>query len=386
MIILPGIVAVGIQSPPKDTRIVVFEPYKELAYTFNLVNADYIHSYKNAPPELDSGIQIIDTAQDSGPRSIAVNIILPETLAPGKYVIYIGGKETRPGGGTVGGVAAIQSAITIISLYQGIYPEYLFTTTDVGVNQTSTFSMTVHNYGSQTITAMHAVIDIYSSDNTRVGTITTSIDTLGSNEEKTLQATLDAAKFNLQPGTYKAVAKFISDGKEYPVQEREFRVGSLKVDIVDWTPIIYVNTTNKFQVFISSDWASPIENVYAKIYTPDKKVVKTPNLDVNKFQRAALEGYIETTNYPLGKTQLDIEVFYASTSVRKTVQVDVAQAPPSSAGAKAEVEEPKQVGMNTTTLLIIIGGILVLILINILVFKKKTNSSPTTPPVKPPKI
>ncbi len=390
IIISPVVLAVGIQQPSLAARTIIFEPHKEVTIPYNLVGAEYIHTYKRAG-NLNSSVTINDPDQDGGPRSINVDIKLPESLDPGTYTIFIGGLETSPGGtGQVGGVAAIESRITIISLYPGIYPLFSIQPADVGVGQNGTVKVDIQNMGQDKINAAQAVIDIVDSDNNTIGTIYSNVDSIDSNSGKTLEAQLDAAQLKLKQGAYILRVHIVTDGKISSVQEKELRVGSLSVAVVDWTKEIYAGAINKFTISIESDWASPIEGVYAKIYLPDKTVVKTPNLDITKFQRATLEGYIDATNFSLGNNSFDVEVFFAQSSIRKTIPVIVTQGTPAET-ATAQREEPQKTtsgtssGMSTTTIVII--ALAILIVVNVFfLFKKNKPPQASGPSQVPPKV
>ena len=376
------VVSIGIIEPSYEERYIVFQPNIERHYEFTIGKAEFIHSFKNAGV-LDPYVTVNDPAQDSGPRPISADIKLPEKIDPGLYYIFIGGLETSGEPGTVSARAGIQSKITVLSLYPGKYLEYSLTANDVGVNEKINFSMALSNYGIEDIGAVKGIIDIYDPENNFVQAIYTNTISIKSVENKALIAEFYA--LNLKPGIYKAVGRIEYDGiKPNSTRESFFRIGSLNIIINDYTREVIVNATNRFEITITSDWVGTISGVYGRVYTPNQKTLKTPNLDINKFQTAKLETYWETKGLEIGEYDVVIEIFYEKTSIKKTVKVNVID------GIPPIIEKPKTFEIKTTTIAIIAAVILALINIGIFFYIKKPKnkneeSNQNSTSIQPPK-
>ncbi|GIU70272.1 MAG: hypothetical protein KatS3mg002_1508 [Candidatus Woesearchaeota archaeon] len=308
-----------------------------------------------------------------------MRLSLPESLTPGVYEVLFGGREYKEVGGTVGGLAAVASRVTVISLYDGVYPSFSIIANDIGLGEKTNITATIENFGTDTINGAYVNFEIYDPEDNLITTLKSN-NVIVPSKKETLNpviayATFDSSKFEIRPGFYKVLATLNYDGKvSSEKKEATFRIGTLNVFIKDWTNKIYHNVTNKFIIRIESDWSGLINDVYAKIYTPDG-TLKTPNLDLNKFQSANLESYWEVKKTGLGNQTITIEVFYSGTSVKKDVIVEVV--PPIGPG----VEKPS----NIYSLNILIIVLLILIISNIYFFvlrNKKKDNQQINPPVK----
>jgi hypothetical protein len=353
---------------PESERIIIFEPYFEKEFSVNVYNSERIQSFIY-PGILEPYTTLIDDAPLTGPRIIKMKLSLPDSLPPGVYEIMFGGKEYYEVGGTVGGLAAVGTRVNVLSLYPGLYPDFSFNAYDLGVGEKTNFTVTIENFGTESIQGAYATIEIYDPNNNLVTTLKTNNAPVPNKKISlrpvVVQATFDSSKFDLKPGLYNAIATLNYDGQTFPdKRESPFRLGTLNVVVTDWTRTLYANVTNKFIITIESDWASTIEDVYARVYTLDG-TLKTPNLDLNKFQTAQLEAYWEVKKTQLGNQTVSIEVFYGGTSSKKDVIVEIV--PP--------IEPIEEKPMQISPMMI---GILVLVLLvafNIYFFVFKKNNS-----------
>lgn len=339
---------------PLEERTLIFEPYLEKEFVVYVFNFEKIESIIYAG-ELAPYAELIDTNQYGPPREIRMRLSLPESLAPGIYTVQFGGREYYEVGGTVGGLAAVASTVTVLSLYPGIYPTFSLSSYDIGLGEKMNLTVNIDNFGTQDIQEAYANIDIYDSDGNLITTLKTNNVRVPSKKSSlgsvSAQATFDSSKFGLKPGFYNAIATLSYDGQTLPEKKESlFRLGTLKVNVVDWTKTIYANVTNKFVITIESDWSGKIDDVYARVSTPDG-ILKTPNLDIDKFQRAQLEAYWEVKKTELGNQTISIELFYAGLSEIKQVVVEVV--PPIGPGVeKPQLISPILLGMIILALLI----------------------------------
>jgi len=380
--------AISMNQMAVEDRIVIFEPYLEKDFSVFVFNSEKVESIMY-PGGLEPYATIIDDNQYGPPREIKMRLSLPETLSPGSYDVLFGGREYYNVGGTVGGIAAVASRVTVLSLYDGLYPKFSVAATDIGLGERMNITVTIENFGTQDIGGAYASIDIYDPDNNLVTTLKTNNVAVPSKKNSLqptiVQATFDSSKFDLLPGFYKAVGTLSYDGQTLPDKsEAAFRLGTLTVTIKDWTRTIYANVTNKFVVTIESDWSGRIDDVYARVSTPDG-ILKTPNLDVDKFQTTQLETYWEVKKTELGNQTISIELFYAGISIIKQVIVEVT--PPIGPG----VEKPSSISISPTLIGITVLALLIAINIYFFVFKRNKNennqrSNPPNNGMQPPRM
>lgn len=367
------IYAVGIQGPETSEKTIEFEPNIEKRITFGVTDAEKIKVYVEG--DLTEYVTIIDPAPDSGPRTIEVVIKLPEQLTPGRYTIYLRAQELPSAPGMVGATAAMRTRIPINVYYPGKYPEYTLRIDDLNINEKTNATVNVNNFGLVQIDSAQAKIDIYDEQDNQITTIYTSTKTIIAKGNENLVAVLDSAQFNMRKGNYYGIATLTYDGIiANQTDKAPFRIGTLNVEIVDWTKEAYPNAINKFEIYIESDWSGTIEDVYAKIYTPNNLELKTPNVDAKKFDKAKLETYWDTKDLQTGEYDVKLEVFYQGKSVTKTIKVNLIE------GIPPIIEQPEKSfgeSMNMTTILLIIIAVLVaLVILNMFfLFKKRDNDN-----------
>ena len=375
------------QSPPED-RFLIYIPGIEKQFGVFIGDVQNFHSYIKTPVEFQDYVTLLDDAQDSGPRGIQAIVRMPPGLKPGKYEIFMGGKEIASPGGMISALTAIQSRITVLSLYPGEYAIFNLVLGDVGVNESTNFTISVENYGINIINAAQGYIEIYGPDGEFVANITTNVGSVpvktaeNPEAQAILYATFTPATYNLKPGNFHAVGHLIYDGVFAPDSENgDFRVGSLTVKIIDWTRSLYINSTNKFEIKISSDWVGQIDDVYARIITPNHGTIKTPNLDLNRFSSATLETYWETDKLELNPYNVTIQLYYAGTMTEKVVEVNM------TTGTPPVEERPKSnftLTLGTNTIILIVLVLIFIFNIYFFVFRKKAPVSNDN--LKPPKL
>lgn len=379
IILINNVYAISMNQMSQESRTIIFEPNLEKEFSVYVFNSERIESIIY-PGILAEYVELIDNNQYGPPREIKMRLKLPATLEPGTYEVMFGGREYKTVGGTVGGLAAVASRVTILSLYQGKYPQFSVSADDIGIGETTNITVSIENYGYDDIQYAYAIIQIYDPENSLVATLNTNAVNVPS-KKKQLKSSIATAQFisknyNLRPGIYTIKAKLIYDNSELPEEKNlTFRIGTLTVNIIDWNKIIYANVTNKFIIKIESDWAGEIKDVYAKVYTIDG-TLKSPNLDIQKFQTAELETYWDVKKTPLGNQTITIEVFYEKKSSKKEIIVEVV--PPIGPG----VEKPAQISV--LTIGIIVLAILIAINIYLFLFRKKENKEDNN--IKPPYI
>lgn len=366
--------SISMNNMAKEDRFVLFEPYYQKEFSMYVFNAPKIESYMIGG-DLEQYMTLIDTAPNSGSRELRMILKFEDYLAPGLYTVYFGGRELSEIQGTVSARTAVASAITILSLYDGQYPIFGVTFNDVARNDKTEVKVTAENYGKQRIDAARAVIEVYDPNDALVKTLYTDYGTVESKMNlaavTTLNTVFDSAGLN--PGVYKWKVKLEYDGQSTAYQEGTFRIGDLSIRILDYTTNVYVNTTNRIIVRIESDWVGVIDDVYMKLFVPKNGPIKSPDLDMQKFQTASLEAYWETKGLDLGAYDIPVEIYYSGKTLSETLKINVLYS------SEPIKEEPKPIN---NTLLIIIAVLVILAGFNIYYFilrKDKKEENKDTP-------
>jgi len=142
--------------------------------------------------------------------------------------------------------------------------------------------------------------------------------------------------------------------------EKNFRIGSLFVDITNYTSRFMKNSLQRFEIGIESKWNDPIEDVYAnvKIFNATRNLFsfKTPSEKLEGWESKTVTGFLDTRGLAPGVYDGEIALLY--TSGKKSGQ--------STKAIKIEVRED---WWNAYLLYIIIGCFaLVIMAVALLIF------------------
>ncbi len=356
LLLIPSVVGVSV-VPAK--RIIDFEPNLETTFSFRVSGAGSIEtSFEGS--DLADYVTIEDSNQGSGARSVKVKLDLPSKMEKqGKNYGYFVASEVNDLGG-VGGVAAIRAPIVVVVPYEGLYAEIILKPEHVNEGETSNVELEVNNLGTEKIVDAYATISVYSGDQ-KVGTVETNRITLEPKEDGTVYASINTN--GMKPGTYRMVAEF-NYGKIATI-ENEFRIGTLDMDIVDFTNRVRAGEISKFEVEVESKWNNEIKGVYAEI-TINGTTVKTPSYDVLPWERKTFETYVDIRDMPVGSYPVDVVLRYSDKTDQEQGILTVAELEQE----QVSMETPKQ---RSDLMPVVMLGILICILVGIVVIilKKK---------------
>lgn len=356
----------------KNKKLIQFEPGKEEELRFQLFDSPRIRA--SLEGDLAEYCTLVDPSPDGGSRTISIRLKLPEYLEPGEHKVYLVATEASESGATLGGIASVRSGITVFALYPAKHPIFKsVSTTDFNINEKGNLGLNVINYGEDTIENLYGTITIYDGEGNEITVLKTESKSVNSFEEVISTATLDSSIYNLTPGKYTAKGNIIYDDVKYPdTLEATFRIGQMKVDIIDSTKEVFINSTNKYIITIESDWAGNINDVYARITTPNGKSLKTPNVDMispgnGRKAAAQIETYWETNGLTTGSYDMDITLYYQGLTTNKIVKVDIIE------GKAPEIEKPKSLELNITYILIASIIIVIFVVAYFFIFRKGTD-------------
>ena len=237
----------------------------------------------------------------------------PKVEKPGKNRILIRAElsPTGAGGGGISAIGAVQAPIDVIVPYPGKYLDYSFTVRDVNEGEPVLFTLYITNLGTDTVNQVSVTFDVYDSENNKKDTLTTEKVALISKGSHGFERELNTLGY--RPGSYKVIATiFHDDGEE--VIERTFRIGTLQVNIVNYTREFLVDTINRFELKADSKWNSLIEEVYANIDVSKNGVrinsFKTFEVSLNPWETKVLDGFYDTNGMELGEYDANITIYY----------------------------------------------------------------------------
>jgi len=354
--------AVGIYFPSNNE--LDFKPGLEKTFNF-AVSASRMDVELSVSGYLSEYVTLSKTLikSENTDRTFKVIVKLPEKIEnPGHHKVWIAAKEVIDNSKISGNVGTSCDAMVYILIHilnTGKYVEMILSAPNVNLNKPVNFAVNLKSFGKEDISSIKAAIDVYSPDNEKLATVYTDEKPLKSNTEETLHAQLSTIGYHA--GTYSAVAILNYDG-ETKEDKKSFRIGELKIKIINYTREFENDIINKFDIEIESDWGNDIKDVYSEIKI-NEDIIKTPNIGLSPWEKKIITAYWDTTNIQAGFYDAEITIYYEDKTTTETGMVSVIE----KKGAFAE--EPGVIRLSTTTMLILI--IILLIIIDIIWITKK---------------
>ena len=341
------------------------------AFVINNVGTD-IRVKLDAKGELIEYVTFSEEYMDipaGGKKFFSFNLKLPESITPGRNVLMIGATDVTPpppGSGGIRAVTAAYKVFIITAPYPGKYLEADLSFADIEEGEIAKISVNLVSKGKETINSVEGIIEIFDSGkNIDVITLDKVID-LKPGESRKMIVIWDS-KDN-KAGEYEARATLTYDGIQI-LLNKEFRIGTLLVKIINYTREFYQDEINKFDVEVESSWNINIDELYGEIEIGEQKI-ETLKTSLAPWGRKIITAYWDTANVDLGVHIADIKIHYAERVSEESIAIMVLP--------KREkiIELPSKLP-STTILLIAIVTLLVVgnIFLMLYFMKKRKNAS-----------
>lgn len=299
-----------------------FEPDAEFFVNFQIFGAESTQElYVYADGDLAEYVSF-DKTNIIGQEAFTAYIKLPnEAKKPGLNKLYIRVAENKSSSNGFGTKLVIGALIIIKVPYPGQYAEIKsFQVNNKNENEPVSFSLVVENLGSENIYA-GADINVYSDEKI--------IDSFSFSQKaittKTIVGFEKIKEEGYSSGVYNATATF-DYGKKLEIS-REFMIGQLFVDIVNWSENFIPGKMNKFNIDIESKWNNNINNIYAEVnVTKEGESVdffKTPSVNLPQWGKATLTGFLNAETLETGKYESKIILYYEGKTTEKTVKINI---------------------------------------------------------------
>lgn len=294
-----------------------------------------------------------------------MTINFPSEISPGKHTNYICVEEAKAGGQGIAVKTEACARIDFISLYEGKYVVARFDAPNANVGDTVEFSTKVENWGTETISSLSANVEVFEGE-TQIATVSTDKQSLDSKGKVNLIASWNSAGKN--QGEYSAKATVFYDGESIDAGTDDFLLGTLDIDIVDYTKQAKINTINEFTIDVKSNWNSNIPSIYGEVSIEKEgteiKSFKTVSENLAPWQVKKLTGYLDTNGIEsTGTYDVEITVYYMNEETKESGQIEITD---------AMTEKPKSeaINLNNTTLIIIVFVVLVVVM-TLVIYKFK---------------
>jgi hypothetical protein len=325
-----NVYALGVSPAIKEFN---FEPGLEKILSYNVLE-------DNPNMELElytSGdlAQYVSLDKESlvGRSSFTATLKLPDSIEkPGTHIILIGVKQKIDPElikGNIGTAIIIQVPIYIYVPFPGRYIELDLRGHDVNVGEPVNFELDVISKGTESFN-INPIIEIYSGSQ-KIKSLNFQNRLLQSQQVLGLQKQMDTTGLN--PGNYKATASV-----DYGIivkDEVDFRIGSLNIDITNYSNFIPIGKLQPFNIEIQSGWNNNIDGVFADVQILNNSQIlssfKTTSTSLTAWEKKIITGYVDTSNFQKGTYDANITLTYYGTDERgstgKIVKVEFYEKP-----------------------------------------------------------
>jgi len=320
--LLAAFPALGIGLSPATINI-PYAPGAAEEFSFFVLNTrgDEIQANIYASGEYASFItffEMIVRIEGGQMREIFATARFPDTpLTPGPQHVKIGVIEESLDTSQVQGVipkVGVETKVKFDVPYPGKYIQFRLEVSPVNTGERLPVALFIKSYGREVIEHLRGTITLGTQERA-YETIPVSLASILPHEERTFSTSVATDIF--PPGDYFASGTFTYDGLQ-GFAETDFRIGTLYVNLTNYTRIFERGTVAPLDLHIASRWNKNIDDVYATIdIMQDGRGVaqlRTPSVSLGLWETAMLKTYWDTGGRSKGDYQARITLNYAQTS------------------------------------------------------------------------
>ncbi len=243
-----------------------------------------------------------------GGGNFKVKIKFPDSIEkPGTHRIGVGVKELPSEEEFIGTVVQIHGVIRVNVPYPGRYAEIDLKVPDGNIDENIPVEVYVANKGKESINVNVNVR--FFSEKQQVYTMQFTPVSLEPTQDRYFRKFLNTNGF--RAGDYVAEA-VVNYGDEIRTN-KTFRIGSLFVNITNFTDKLPQGGIKKFFIDVESRWNGNLNNVYADVNISNStKTIgfRTPSVDLEAWGRKTLVGFLDTNSLE-GDYKTEILLYYA---------------------------------------------------------------------------
>lgn len=373
--------ALGI-TPGRTT--VQFVPGQEHTGEFTVINSEHedMQLVILVQGELNESISLSEVSfsmsASEGEKRISYSFRAPYgRLKPGTRTADIAviklPKRDATGATFVGAAVGVIMQLHVLVPYPGKFAEADLNIAGPDEDGSLTFLVPVTSRGDLDLARVRTIIDIYSSLNEKIATVTTNEVALTSGAHAELVARWDTK--GIPPGAYRAVASVLYD-EDVNTVEKTFEVGKRalelqQVEVNDFS----LGEIAKFELLVENKWSQPISGAYADlvIYNAQNQIMatfKSANYDIPALSKALMVAFWDTEGVREGTYDSSVFLKYGEHSSQQDLQLQVSTNDISVIGLGYVISrnDASASGESNTLVIILIVVIVVLVLVNVLWF------------------
>ncbi len=251
--------------------------------------------------------------------------------------------------------------LSVFVQYPEKYLEVKFNAENVNENENVQFVVSLNNKGQEMINDAYAEIYVHGADDftNYITTITTKHIALNSTESKSIFANLDTK--GLKPGLYKAKAIVHYDGLKKTASSI-FKIGTLLVDVVNYTNKAYAGKINRFDLVVKNRWNNKINNIYADLELNALKF-KSATTSLAAWQTKTMTLYLDATSLKEGNYNAKVILHYENKTTEKNITISlIGESNIKETGNAAGSSKTKPFPWEIVALIVMIAVVLAIIL------------------------
>ena len=211
---------------------------------------------------------------------------------PGDHRVDIIVKEQPTEDQFIGTAIEIHSALKIFVPYPGRYVEVILNVQDGNIDETIPVEAHIFNRGQDSIN-LNFDMNFYTDKGGQVKSIPFTPVILEPLEDRYFRNYLNTTGF--RAGNY--LAEGVLDYGEVIKVNKTFRVGSLFVNITNFTHVVTKGKIQKFYVGVESLWNGDLNEVYADVNISNSSYsydFRTPSITLKAWTSDVLTGFLDT--------------------------------------------------------------------------------------------
>ena len=295
-----------------------FEPGLSKTFEFWFSFDDYVKAETYVDGALAEYVTL-DKEFIEGRGSVVATLNLPaEIKTPGENLIRIGAHQLAGDDGGIEIVYDMGGVIKVNVPYPGKYLELEVIASDYNYGDLMNISLKAYNRGKVSLD-VSPMIQIFKDDQ--------KVKTLNNTPKKTIAPFKDDMFYftwntsDYLPGEYIATALADYGVEDLARDDDPFRLGELKVTIVNHSRIFQRDKIDRFDIEVESFWNSPISELYAVVFILDQEFVtfRTPSIPLSPWKKDMLKGFLDTTTVEEGTFLANITLYYEGKTTSQIV-------------------------------------------------------------------
>ena len=229
-----------------------------------------------------------------GATNFGVTINFPGSVEkPGKHVIAVTAAEEPSEENFIGTAIQVAGLIIVFVPYPGRYAELTLDVPDGNIDEKIPVELKVINRGKENLDVAPK-IDFYSVDlGKKVYTMEFNPAVINTAQERYFRKYLNTSGF--RAGNYLASVSVASSSDAWSIN-KSFRIGSLFVNLTNYTDVLHNHGIQKFYINLQSKWNGALSPVYVDVNLTNGNnsiAFRTPSADLAPWAVYKVESYVD---------------------------------------------------------------------------------------------